>query len=95
MKVVASCCNVLFLSYSACNNLELLGIHPTIDVILIEHTQIILPYLDLYYRAPPLPKLITLLTIMKFGLDDSRRREPKGCCLSVYSSKNNYHLVAV
>ena len=40
----------------------------------------------------------SLLTIMKFGLDESTRREPKGCCLPVwwlvYSTTNNYHLVA-
>ena len=37
----------------------------------------------------------SLLTIMKF---ESTRREPKGCCLPVrwlvYSTNNNYHLVA-
>ena len=46
------------------------------------------------------PKLVmwlvrSLLTIMKFGLDESTRR--KGCCLPVwwlvYSTNNNYHLV--
>ena len=40
----------------------------------------------------------SLLTIMKFGLDENTRREPKGCCLPVwwlvYSTTNNYHLVA-
>ena len=40
----------------------------------------------------------SLLTIIKFGLDESPRREPKGCCLPVwwlvYSTNNNYHLVA-
>ena len=40
----------------------------------------------------------SLLTVMKFGLDESTRREPKGYCLPVwwlvYSTTNNYHLVA-
>ena len=26
----------------------------------------------------------SLLTIMKFGLDESTRKEPKGCCLPVW-----------
>ena len=36
-----------------------------------------LSYPDLYIQAPPL----FLLTVMKFGLDESTRKEPKGCCL--------------
>jgi len=40
----------------------------------------------------------SLLTIMKFGLDESTIREPKGCCLPVtwlvHSTYHNYHLVA-
>ena len=39
----------------------------------------------------------SLWTKMKLGLDESTRREPKGCYLSIrwlaYSTKNNYHLV--
>ena len=40
----------------------------------------------------------SLLTTMKFGLDESTRREPKVCCLLVwwlvYATNNSYHLVA-
>jgi len=39
----------------------------------------------------------SLLTIMKFGLDESTRREPKGCCLPVrwlvYSTYHNYQVI--
>ena len=37
-------------------------------------------------------------SLLKFGLDESKRREPKGCCLPVRwlvcSTYHNYHLVA-
>ena len=49
-----------------------------------------LPYPDLYYpgtsnvRAAQIGHVAcSLLTIMKFGLDESTRREPKGCCVPV------------
>ena len=64
-----------------------------------------LPYLDLYYPGTSIVwtaqighVACSLLTIMKFGLDESTRRERKGCCLPVwwlvYSTTNNYHLFA-
>ena len=63
------------------------------------------PYPDLYYpgtsivwTAQIVHVACNLLTIIKFGLDESTRREPKGCCLPVwwlvYSTTNNYHFVA-
>ena len=64
-----------------------------------------LPYLDFYYPGTSIVwtaqighVACSLLTIMKFGLDESTRRESKGCYLPVwwlvYSTNNNYHLVA-
>ena len=49
-----------------------------------------LPYPDLYYPGTSIVwtaqighVACSLFTIMKFGLDESTRREPKGCCLPV------------
>ena len=60
-----------------------------------------LPYPDLYYPGTSIAwtarighVACSLLTILKFGLDESTRREPKGCCLPVWWLNNNYHLVA-
>ena len=46
---------------------------------------------DLYYPGTSIVQTAqighvacSLLTIMKFGLDESTRREPKGCCLPVW-----------
>ena len=74
-------------------------------VLIIITIQWNLPYLDLYYPGTSIVwtaqighVACSLLTIMKFGLDKSTRREPKDCCLPVwwlvYSTTNNYHLVA-
>ena len=64
-----------------------------------------LPYLDLHYPGTSIVQITqishvacSLLTIMKFGLDESTRRGPKGCCLPVrwlvYSTNNNYNFTA-
>ena len=64
-----------------------------------------LPFPDLYYPGTSIVRTTqighvtcSLLTIMKFGLDESTRREYKGSCLPVwwlvYATNNNYHLVA-
>ena len=48
-------------------------------------------YPDLYYLGTSIVRTAqighvacSLLTIMKFGLHESTRREPKGCCLPVW-----------
>ena len=68
-----------------------------------EQIQWNLPYLDLYYLGTSIVQTAQIglvacsLLTMKFGLDESTWREPKGCCLPVrwlvYSTYCNYHLV--
>ena len=60
------------------------------QVMLYMQVQWNLPYPDLYYPGTSIVRTAqighvacSLLTIMKFGLDENTRREPKGCCLPV------------
>ena len=55
------------------------------------------PLLYEHLHCPDSPNQSCLLVIMKFGLDESTRREPKSCCLLVrwlvYSTCHNYQVI--
>ena len=65
-------------------------IYTNLEITMTLQFELQFPYPDLYYpgtsnvRAAQIGHVAcSLLTIMKFGLDESTRREPKGYCLPV------------